>query len=326
MSVLDYRRLRTPVSLLSVPNTLKDALKSMESSGVVLTTDIREVPLVKRGKVRDIYAVGPEQLLIVATDRISAFDCVLPNGIPRKGMVLTQLSRYWFEQFSSVVQNHMITADFDQLPESLRLHHEELRGRSMLVRVAEVIPFECVVRGYLAGSGWKEYQQTGSVCGIRLPAGLVESAQLPEPVFTPATKAESGHDVNVSEAVMADRIGTELTKQLKAISLRLYQLAAAHLFERGLILCDTKFEFGLRDGQVIWIDEALTPDSSRFWDREEYTPGRAQDSFDKQFVRDYLESLEWDKTPPAPVLPEEIVRATSERYLEAYRRITGKKL
>lgn len=298
----------------------------MNQVGVLLTTEIDDVPLVKRGKVRDIYAIGPEQLLIVATDRISAFDCVLPNGIPRKGEVLTQLSRFWFEQLSNVVENHIITAEFDQFPEPVRVKHDELRGRAMLVRRTEVIPFECVVRGYLAGSGWKEYQQMGSVSGVRLPGGLVESAQLPEPIFTPATKAETGHDINISEAIMADQIGTELTQRLKEISLQLYQLAAHYLYERGLILCDTKFEFSLRDGKLLWIDEAITPDSSRFWDRDLYRPGRAQDSFDKQFVRDYLESLDWDKTPPAPALPEEIVQATSARYLEAYRKITGKTL
>ncbi len=298
----------------------------MKSERVLLTTEVEEFPRRGRGKVRDIYELDDDRLLIVATDRISAFDCVLPNGIPRKGEVLTQLSRFWFERFSHTVANHVVTAEFDQFPESLRRNHEELRGRSMMVRKAEVVPFECVVRGYLAGSGWKEYKQSGAVCGIRLPPGLGESAQLPEPIFTPATKAETGHDINVSVDYMADHIGAELTNRLEQLSLRIYQLAAAYLFERGLILCDTKFEFGLRDGEVIWIDEALTPDSSRFWDRETYVPGQAQEAFDKQFVRDYLESLVWDKTPPAPELPEEIVQATSGRYLEAYRRITGNEL
>jgi phosphoribosylaminoimidazole-succinocarboxamide synthase len=298
----------------------------MDRARVSLTTDIKETPLVKRGKVRDVYAVGSDQLLIVATDRISAFDCVLPNGIPYKGVVLTQLSGFWFDRWSELVPNHMITADFDQLPDWLRINHEELRGRSMLVQRTDVIPFECVVRGYLAGSGWKEYRHTGSVCGIELPVGLGESFPLPEPIFTPATKAETGHDINISEATMADQIGSELTTQLKQISLQLYQWAAAYLYERDLILCDTKFEFGLRNGQVMWIDEALTPDSSRFWDREKYIPGHAQESFDKQFVRDYLESLGWDKRPPAPALSPEIVQATSARYREAYRRITGKTL
>ncbi len=296
----------------------------MNAMSVLLTTDITELPLLKRGKVRDIYVVDDDTLLIVATDRISAFDCILPNGIPDKGVLLTQLSRFWFEHFQDRVAHHMITADFDQLPESLRASHPELRGRAMLVRRAEVIPFECVVRGYLAGSGWKEYQKTGCISGLRLPAGMVESARLSEPIFTPATKAESGHDVNVSEAYMADRIGTELVRELKEMSLRLYQAAAEYVYQRGLILCDTKFEFGLQDGRVLWIDEALTPDSSRFWDRASYRPGRPQDSFDKQFVRDYLESLDWDKTPPAPALPDHIVRATAERYREAYRRITGR--
>jgi phosphoribosylaminoimidazole-succinocarboxamide synthase len=297
----------------------------MNNQSVVLTTQLQNFPDMKRGKVRDIYAVGRDQFLIVATDRISAFDCVLPNGIPRKGEVLTQLSRFWFERFSGLVKHHMITADFEQFPDTLR-QHQELRGRSMLVRKAEVVPFECVVRGYLAGSGWKEYNQAGSVCGIPLPGGLGLSDQLPEPIFTPATKAETGHDINISVEYMADHIGTELTNRLKEVSLQIYQMAAAHLYDRGLILCDTKFEFGLCEGEVMWIDEALTPDSSRFWDRNDYRPGQAQEAFDKQFVRDYLESLAWDKTPPAPELPDQIVEATSERYLEAYRRITGQTL
>ncbi|MCS6803720.1 MAG: phosphoribosylaminoimidazolesuccinocarboxamide synthase [Acidobacteriota bacterium] len=297
----------------------------MNQPAVVLTTELRAFPRLKQGKVRDVYQVDADRLLLVASDRISAFDCVLPSGIPRKGEVLTQLSRFWFDKFRDVVPNHMVTADFEQFPPLLK-QHEYLRGRSMLVRAADVIPFECVVRGYLAGSGWKEYQQSGSIGGRRLPAGLVESARLPEPIFTPATKAATGHDVNVSEAYMANQIGVELTKQLSSVSLRLYQLAADHLLGCGLILCDTKFEFGLRDGHLMWIDEALTPDSSRFWDLATYSPGRPQESFDKQFVRDYLETLAWDKTPPAPALPPAIVQATSERYLEAYRRITGQSL
>lgn len=298
----------------------------MKHTDVLLTTNLTEVPLLKRGKVRDMYEVSPDHLLIVATDRISAFDWVLPNGVPYKGVVLTQLSRFWFDRLAQVVPNHVITAEFDHLPEPLRSHHEELRGRAMLVRRAEVIPFECVVRGYLAGSGWKEYQATGSICGTRLPAGLRLSDQLPEPIFTPATKAETGHDINVSEEFMADRIGTELTQRLKELSLRIYREAASYLLERGLILCDTKFEFGLCEGEVIWIDEALTPDSSRFWDSHDYRPGRPQDSYDKQFVRDYLETLNWDKASPPPLLPETVIQATSARYLEAYRRITGHSL
>lgn len=297
----------------------------MNHPAVVLTTELHPFSRIKQGKVRDIYRVDGDSLLLVASDRISAFDCVLPTGIPHKGEVLTQLSRFWFDKFRDVVANHMVTADFEDFPVPLK-QHEYLRGRSMLVRAADVIPFECVVRGYLAGSGWREYQQAGSIGGIPLPAGLVESARLPEPIFTPATKAATGHDVNVSEAYMANQIGVELTNQLKTVSLRLYQLAAAHLLDCGLILCDTKFEFGLCDGSLMWIDEALTPDSSRFWDLATYSPGRPQKSFDKQFVRDYLETLAWDKRPPAPALPPSIVQATSERYLEAYRRITGQSL
>jgi phosphoribosylaminoimidazole-succinocarboxamide synthase len=291
----------------------------------LLTTDISEYPLARRGKVRDVYAIDEDQFLIVATDRISAFDCVLPNGIPSKGAVLTQLSRFWFERLADVVEHHVIATEPAEFPGSLN-RHPELRQRSMLVRRTEVVPFECVVRGYLAGSGWKEYKQTGRVCGLALPDGLTDSARLPEPMFTPATKAEEGHDINISEATMANEIGAELTARLRDISIRLYETAARHTYDRGIILCDTKFEFGLLDGRVIWIDEALTPDSSRFWARDEYGPGRSQRSFDKQFVRDYLESLDWDKSPPAPPLPEDIIRATSARYLEAYERITGEKL
>jgi phosphoribosylaminoimidazole-succinocarboxamide synthase len=292
---------------------------------VLMTTEIGEYPLVRRGKVRDIYAIGDDFFLIVATDRISAFDCVLPNGIPSKGAVLTQLSRFWFERLANAVEHHLITTNLAEFPEPLN-RYEELKHRSMLVRRADVVPFECVVRGYLAGSGWKEYQQTGSVCGITLPDGLTESAKLPEPIFTPATKAEEGHDINVSEAFMANAVGTELAIKLRDISLQLYKMAARHTYDQGIILCDTKFEFGLLDGRIIWLDEALTPDSSRFWARDEYEPGRSQRSFDKQFVRDYLESLDWDKSPPAPSLPENIIQATAARYLEAYERITGEKL
>jgi phosphoribosylaminoimidazole-succinocarboxamide synthase len=296
-----------------------------KKTDVLMTTDIREYPLVKRGKVRDIYAIGDDLFLIVATDRISAFDCVLPNGIPSKGAVLTQLSRFWFERLSGIVNHHLVATELAAFPEPLS-QYEELTHRSMLVRRTEVVPFECVVRGYLAGSGWKEYKQTGGVCGTALPDGLTESARLPEPIFTPATKAEEGHDINVSEAYMANHIGTELTTKLRDISIEIYETAARHTYDRGIILCDTKFEFGLLDGQIIWIDEALTPDSSRFWARDEYEPGRSQRSFDKQFVRDYLESLDWDKTPPAPALPEHIIEATAARYLAAYQQITGGKL
>lgn len=282
----------------------------------------------RSGKVRDIYEIDGDRLLIVATDRISAFDCVLPNAIPHKGQVLTQISKFWFDRFSTFIENHLIVADVNQFPAELRdaLSEESkssLAGRSMLARRAEVIPFECVVRGYLAGSGWKEYQQTSAICGHRLPEGLVEASQLPCPIFTPATKAEEGHDINVAVDEMAKAIGEELTRRLEEISLKIYREAAEYAETRGIIICDTKFEFGLRDGRLILVDEVLTPDSSRFWPRDSYAPGRPQPSFDKQFVRDYLETLDWDKRPPAPALPGEIVRLTSKKYLEAYRLLTG---
>jgi phosphoribosylaminoimidazole-succinocarboxamide synthase len=290
-----------------------------------------ELTFLRSGKVRDIYGVDDDHLLIVATDRISAFDCVLPNAIPHKGQVLTQLSRFWFDRFANVVPNHLVAADVEEFPAALleRLSAQSkaaLAGRSMLSRRAEVISFECVVRGYLAGSGWKEYQQTGAICGHQLPAGLVESAKLPEPIFTPATKAEQGHDINVSIAEMASVVGEDLTRKLEMISLAIYTEAARYAEGRGIIICDTKFEFGLRDGQIVWIDEALTPDSSRFWPASAYAPGKSQASFDKQFVRDYLETLDWDKRPPAPTLPDEVVAATSAKYLEAYRLLTGRHL
>jgi phosphoribosylaminoimidazole-succinocarboxamide synthase len=281
--------------------------------------------------VRDIYEVDAEHLLIVASDRISAFDCVLPNPIPHKGAVLTQLSRFWFARMAAIVPNHLVAARVAEFPPELlaRLSAESqayLSNRAMLVRKAEVVPFECVVRGYLAGSGWKEYQQTGKICGHELPAGLVESARLPEAIFTPATKAEAGHDINVSIAEMAAVVGAERTAQLESISLQLYQEAAAYAQTRGIIICDTKFEFGLRNGQLVLVDEVLTPDSSRFWPQDKYAPGGPQPSFDKQYVRDYLENLTWDKRPPAPSLPSEVVKATSGKYLEAYRLLTGDEL
>jgi phosphoribosylaminoimidazole-succinocarboxamide synthase len=292
---------------------------------------VPELKFARSGKVRDIYEVDDDHLLIVASDRISAFDCILPNAIPRKGEVLTQISRFWFARFSSIVANHLVAADVDEIPADLRARLSEeskaaLAGRSMLVRRAEVIPFECVVRGYLAGSGWKEYQQTSEICGHRLPAGLVEASKLPAPIFTPATKAEAGHDINVSIAEMARGIGEELTRRLEEISLTIYREAAAYAETREIIICDTKFEFGLRDGELLLVDEVLTPDSSRFWPREQYAPGRSQPSFDKQFVRDYLETLDWDKQPPAPALPLTVVEATSAKYLEAFRLITGQDL
>ncbi len=289
---------------------------------------IPELRFARSGKVRDIYEVDEDRLLIVASDRISAFDCILPNAIPRKGEVLTQISGFWFDRFAQVVPNHLITADVNQFPANLgdRLSDSSraaLQGRSMLVRRAEVVPFECVVRGYLAGSGWKEYRQSGAICGHNLPAGLVESSKLPEPIFTPATKAEEGHDVNVSIDEMSRDIGEELTRRLEEISLKLYREAAAYAETRGIIICDTKFEFGLRDGELLLVDEILTPDSSRFWPGAHYQAGGPQPSFDKQFVRDYLETLDWDKRPPAPRLPPNVVDATSAKYLDAFRLLTG---
>ena len=297
----------------------------------ISVSEVPELVLVRRGKVRDVYQVDDEKLLIVATDRISAFDCILPNAIPDKGAVLTQISKFWFTRFNDLVPNHLLASRVQDFPQALLAKlspasQQTLAGRSMLTKAASVIPFECVVRGYLAGSGWKDYQRTGAVCGHQLPADLVEAEKLPEPIFTPATKSEEGHDINVSSAEMAAVIGTELTTQLETLSLRIYREAAEYAEQRGIILCDTKFEFGLQQDKLIWIDEALTPDSSRFWPLESYQPGRAQPSFDKQFVRDYLETLTWDKTPPAPELPPEIVAATSEKYLEAYRLLTGRGL
>jgi len=297
----------------------------------LMSERIPELKFLRSGKVRDIYEVDDDRLLIVATDRISAFDCVLPNAIPHKGRALTQLSGFWFDYFSKLVRNHLIASDVNEFPsELLRSLSDEskslLAGRSMLVRRADVIPFECVVRGYLAGSGWKDYQRTGMICGHRLPQGLVESAELPHPIFTPATKAEEGHDINVTIDEMSRAIGRDSTTRLEEISLKIYSEAARYAETRGIIICDTKFEFGLRDGQLVLVDEVLTPDSSRFWPRDAYAPGKPQPSFDKQFVRDYLETLDWDKRPPAPALPRDIAKITSEKYLEAYRLLTGRDL
>ena len=279
----------------------------------------------RRGKVRDVYAIE-DKLLIVTTDRISAFDVVLPNPIPFKGAVLTAFSVFWFDFLKDIVDNHLISTYVDEFPEPLSRHQDQLEGRSMLVVRAEVFPIECVARGYLAGSGWKEYQKTGEVCGIKLPAGMKESDKLPEPIFTPATKEETGHDENISEREMARRIGDDATRRLKELTLTLYSRAADYADSRGIIIADTKFEFGVNDGQVILIDEALTPDSSRFWPKETYEPGRGQPSFDKQYLRDYLETLDWNKQPPGPMLPETVVERTSEKYLEAYRLLTGRAL
>ena len=287
---------------------------------VMLQSEIPGVP-VRRGKVRDVYDLG-DTLLFVATDRISAFDYILPNGIPRKGEVLTRLSRFWFDLLN--VPCHFLSDDPSAAALPPGTNIESLRGRSMVVRKTEVIPIECVARGYLSGSGWKEYQRTGTVCGIQLPAGLKESSRLPEPIFTPATKAESGHDENISFEQTAAIIGLPLAEQLRRLTLEIYSSGCQYASSRGIIIADTKFEFGLRDGQVLLIDEVMTPDSSRFWPADEWQPGRGQASFDKQFVRDWLERSGWDKNSPPPVLPEDVVHRTAERYIEAWTRLTGK--
>jgi phosphoribosylaminoimidazole-succinocarboxamide synthase len=297
------------------------------SAATLLQTSLSDLKLVRRGKVRDVYAVDDDSLLIVATDRISAFDCILPTPIQRKGEVLTALSEFWFEKLGHVVGNHLITAKIEEMPAAVQRHAQTLDGRAMLVRRAEVFPVECVVRGYLVGSGWKDYLRTGEVCGHKLPAGLQESAQLPEPLFTPSTKAEVGHDENITEDQVRDLIGAERTAQLHEASLRLYSEAHEYARARDIIIADTKFEFGLsKDGELLLVDEVLTPDSSRFWRADAYVPGRSQPSFDKQFVRDYLETLDWDKKPPAPAIPDDVATATTARYLEAYRLLTGKEL
>lgn len=297
------------------------------SAATLLQTSLSDLQLVRRGKVRDVYAVDQNTLLVVATDRISAFDCVLPTPIQRKGEVLTALSEFWFQQLGHIVPNHLITTDVENMPEAVRRNLAELKGRSMLVKRAEVFPVECVVRGYLVGSGWKDYLRTGEVCGHKLPEGLVESAELPEPIFTPSTKAEHGHDMNISEAEVRDLLGEETTTFLRTTSLRLYHEARDYARKRGIIIADTKFEFGRDEtNQKILVDEVLTPDSSRFWPLEAYVPGKSQPSFDKQFVRDYLETLDWDKKPPAPAIPSHIADATTGRYLEAYKLITGQDL
>jgi phosphoribosylaminoimidazole-succinocarboxamide synthase len=291
----------------------------------LLTLDLPGVNKVKSGKVREMFDLG-DYFLMVATDRISAFDCIMPNGIPRKGEVLTQLSHFWFDQMNAIVANHRLARSEEPLPPLLKPYESKLARRAMIVKKAQPLPVECVVRGYLAGSGWKEYQQSQTVCGIRLPAGLVESSELPEPIFTPATKAETGHDINISFDQAAQRIGAEAADQVRALSVRIYVAARRYAQQRGIIIADTKFEFGYYQGSLILIDEVLTPDSSRFWPAAQYEPGRSQPSFDKQFLRDYLETLDWNKTPPAPELPPEIVARTGDKYLEAYRLLTGKEL
>jgi phosphoribosylaminoimidazole-succinocarboxamide synthase len=297
-------------------------------SPVILETNLSGVPLARRGKVRDVYDVG-DHLLIVATDRISAFDYVLGSGIPDKGRVLTQLSAFWFARFAALTPHHLVSVDVDDFPAVLAPHKDVLRGRSMLVRKTNPLPVECVARGYLSGSGWKEYQKTGAVCAIPLPAGLRESDRLPAPIFTPATKAETGHDENISEAEAGRIVGGELIGRLRDLTLEIYSQGVAHAATRGILIADTKFEFGLAGNgakELVLIDEVLTPDSSRFWPATSYEPGHGQPSFDKQFVRDYLERIGWNKQPPVPSLPEDVVMNTRDKYVDAYRQLTGHEL
>jgi len=297
----------------------------------ILQLDLPGLKKVRSGKVREVFDLG-DRFLMVASDRISAFDVIMPNGIPRKGEVLTQISHFWFEKFSALVPNHLLARAGDPLPKNLQPFAAQLAGRSMIVKKAQPLAIECIVRGYLSGSGWKEYKKSQTVCGIKLPAGLTESAELPEPIFTPSTKAEEGHDENINFEQACKIVGTELATQARDLSLKIYKAGRDYARQRGIIIADTKFEFGLCSGdasspnQLILIDEVLTPDSSRFWPADQYAPGKSQPSFDKQFVRDYLETLTWDKTPPGPQLPEDVVAKTSAKYLEAYEKLTGKKL
>jgi phosphoribosylaminoimidazole-succinocarboxamide synthase len=293
---------------------------------VLLQTDFPELKLHASGKVRDVYNLDADRLLFVATDRISAFDYVLATGIPHKGRVLTQISLFWFEFLKNVVPNHLLTADVSQYPTPLQKYADQLRGRSMIVTRADMFPVECVVRGYISGSAWKEYKATGRVCGIELPKGLQESDKLPEPIFTPSTKATSGHDENISFAEMTKLVGAEISGQLRDLALAVYTTAADYALQKGIIIADTKFEFGRTARGITLADEVLTPDSSRFWPADKYKPGHSQESFDKQYVRDYLEEIRWNKQPPAPALPVEVARRTSDKYVEAYQQLTGLKL
>ena len=290
---------------------------------IITQTNCPALNLINRGKVRDIYDLG-EHLLIVTSDRISAFDVIMDEGIPQKGYVLTQISKFWFEQMTDIIPHHLIATEVDDFPAITHQYRDQLEGRSMLAKKAQPLPVECIVRGYLSGSGWKEYQQLGSLCSIPLPTGLVQSDKLPETLFTPSTKAELGeHDENISFAQTVELCGQDIADQISAVSIKIYERARDMADQKGLIIADTKFEFGILDGQLIWIDEALTPDSSRFWPKDQYHPGGPQPSFDKQFLRDYLETLDWGKQAPAPKLPEEIVRKTGEKYLEALKRLTA---
>lgn len=288
---------------------------------VILKTEISDIPLIKRGKIRDIYDLD-ENLLLIATDRISAFDVVLPNGIPGKGRVLTQISIYWFKQMEKIIPNHIIAVDIKDFPEKLKKYSEILEGRSMLVKKTKPLPIECVVRGYLSGSAWKEYTKNRSICGIQLPEGLVNSSRLHEPIFTPTTKEEHGHDMNITFEEVRRIVGDELANKLRDISLKIYLQASEIAEKKGIIIADTKFEFGLHNGTLMLIDELLTPDSSRFWSAKDYIPGKSQDSFDKQIVRDYLLTLDWNKTPPGPLLPDEVIEKTARRYREILEIIT----
>src|SRR5215468_1470282 len=293
---------------------------------VLLRTEFPELQLHASGKVRDVYKIDSDRLLFVATDRISAFDYILATGIPHKGKVLTQISLFWFDFLKDVVPNHLITADVNQYPPAVRKYDDQLRGRSMVVMNAEMFPVECVVRGYISGSAWKEYKASGKVCGIELPKGLKESDQLPEPIFTPATKATTGHDENIPFSEMVGLIGQEVSEQLRDLALGVYTKAADYARTKGIIIADTKFEFGRTARGITLADEVLTPDSSRFWPADKFKPAQAQDSYDKQYVRDYLEEIRWNKQPPAPALPAEVAHKTSEKYLEAYEQLTGRKL
>src|SRR6202453_910893 len=293
---------------------------------VLLRTDFPDLQLHASGKVRDVYQLSDEQLLFVATDRISAFDYVLATGIPHKGRVLTQLSLFWFDLLSDIVPSHLVTADVDRYPQPLQKYADQLRGRSMIVQRAQMFPVECVVRGYISGSAWKEYKASGKVCGIELPTGLRESDAFPEPILTPSTKDTTGHDENISFAQMCEIVGTETASTLRELTLRVYKKAADYARQRGIIIADTKFEFGHTARGIVLADEVLTPDSSRFWPADKYAPGRSQESYDKQYVRDYLEEIRWNKQPPAPALPAEVTRRTSEKYLDAYFQMTGRRL
>ena len=292
------------------------------SDNTLLQLDLPGVPKVRSGKVREMFDLG-DRLLMVASDRISAYDVVMPNGIPRKGEVLTMFSHFWFNRVADLVPNHLLANADEPLPETVQSHADQIGRRAMVVKKAQPLAIECVVRGYLAGSGWKEYQKQGTVCGVSLPDGLENSSQLPDPIFTPATKAEEGHDENINFDEAVNIVGKNIAEQARELSIELYKRGRDHASEKGIIIADTKFEFGIFEGELILIDEVLTPDSSRFWPADLYAPGKSQPSFDKQFVRDYLETLDWDKTPPGPELPAEIVQKTSEKYIEAYTRVTG---